>query len=415
MLYNQSSRELGSVRVSKMTSDKLKCTQCNIVINELLCFVQNKICIMDEESLIRLCVSAYSTAEITSAKNLLFESITTSTRNVSRRKNKEQKEIEDIISVFKSTDPDKTPIFVARVLDKLPPITFDHIDVTALLKDIIILKTEVKYLKESSATIEQLDIIKQDLDHMKSEKKQSGNKNKQNNMSSHQFQNMSTINELFCVERASSDMTLNVAAARLSEEAPPPSASACAEEQNFTTAHTSPDNNKTTGIIITKEQKCLSQNLNVKQDMFIDNSNVNKRSMADVVRQGGAWKVSEPDQGWKDFQRRKLRNRLEGVKGRAVVRPDDKFKPAEIKTSLFLSNVHKDTSETDIAEYILFKTKQKITLQKIKMKTEKPYNAYKIIVNRDALDIFLNNENIWPDGVTCRRFRPYRTTVPNGE
>ncbi|KAH9631760.1 hypothetical protein HF086_008869 [Spodoptera exigua] len=377
---------------------------------------------MDEESLIRLCVGAYSITEITSAKNLLFESISTSTRNVSRRKNKEQKEIEDIISVFKSTDPDKTPIFVARVLDKLPPITFDHIDVTALLKDIIVLKSEVKYLKESSATNEQLDIIKQDLEHMKqsssptmrnTNRDLSGNQsgNNSSDFSPHQL----STNKL-CVESASSGMTLNTGVQRLSE-APPANAGACAEEQNITTAHASPDVCTTSGIIITEQNKCFSQNFNVKQDMITSNAskNMNKMSMADIVRQGGAWKVNEPDQEWQEFQRRKLRNRQIGVKGKAAVGPDDKFKPAEIKTSLFLSNVHKDTSENDIIQYILSKTKQNISLQKIKMKTEKPYNAYKIIVNRNALDIFLNNENIWPEGVTCRRFRPYRTTVPNGE
>lgn len=37
----------GSVRVLKMSSEKVKCISCNIVINELLCFIKNKIDIMD--------------------------------------------------------------------------------------------------------------------------------------------------------------------------------------------------------------------------------------------------------------------------------------------------------------------------------------------------------------------------------
>lgn len=40
--------------------------------------------------------------------------------------------------------------------------------------------------------------------------------------------------------------------------------------------------------------------------------------------------------------KRRQKYRHEGVKGKAAIRPDDKFKPAEIKLSLFLSNVHKD-------------------------------------------------------------------------
>lgn len=240
--------------------------------------------------------------------------------------------------------------------------------------------------------------------------------NKKCDLSSQQSQHVIFTQDL-CVE-PQNGVTLNEEARRASQEVPPPSAGVCAKVQNLSTAHARADVDvlKATNII-SKEQNIIKQNLNenVSQDVLCtDDYNKNKMSMADMVRQGGAWKVADPDQEWKEFQRRKLRNRQDGVKGKAAIGPDDKFKPAEIKISLFLTNVHKDTSEDDVAEYIRSKTKQKISLQKINMKTEKTYNAYKIIVNRNALDIFLNNE-IWPDGVICRRFRPYRPIVQNGE
>lgn len=37
---------------------------------------------------------------------------------------------------------------MAKELQKLPPVPFDHIDVTILLKDIVVLKSELNCLKQ---------------------------------------------------------------------------------------------------------------------------------------------------------------------------------------------------------------------------------------------------------------------------
>lgn len=75
---------------------------------------------MDNESLIKICDSAFSEKEIEDAKTLLFESVTTSQRKVLRRNDgKTKRNIEDIICLFKEVDPDTIPIFVARDLQKI--------------------------------------------------------------------------------------------------------------------------------------------------------------------------------------------------------------------------------------------------------------------------------------------------------
>lgn len=56
---------------------------------------------------------------------------------------KERREIEDILELAKVTEPDKFPVFVARDLHKLPPLDFDAVDVSSLLKDKVILKNEL--------------------------------------------------------------------------------------------------------------------------------------------------------------------------------------------------------------------------------------------------------------------------------
>lgn len=138
------------------STNVVKCNNCNLVINEILSFIQNKIDITDEVSLVAICTSAFSTEDLEKAKSLLFDSIS-EPKKQRRGKKKNESDIQDIISLLKSTDVEKVPIFVAKDLQKLPPVTFDHVDVTRLLKDILTMQKDMtqiqnnceKYLKES--------------------------------------------------------------------------------------------------------------------------------------------------------------------------------------------------------------------------------------------------------------------------
>lgn len=146
----------------------LKCSSCNIVIDELLAYVQNKISLCDEESLVRLCAATFSGDEIEKSKSLLFESLPVDKRKPVRKgQGKVNRALSDIISVFKS-HPDLMPVFVARNLERLPPITFDHVDVSDVLKKLVILQEEVRNIKDSYASLEQLEIMRRDLQNINS-------------------------------------------------------------------------------------------------------------------------------------------------------------------------------------------------------------------------------------------------------
>ncbi|CAG9791325.1 unnamed protein product [Diatraea saccharalis] len=124
---------------------------------------------MDNESLIKICVSEFSEKEIEDAKTLLFESVQKEAhRKVSRRKGgKTTRNVEDIICFFKEVDPDCVPIFVARDLQKLPPISFDHIDAVSILKDITKLRNDMNNFKEKYATLSQVQELQNDLESVK--------------------------------------------------------------------------------------------------------------------------------------------------------------------------------------------------------------------------------------------------------
>lgn len=153
------------------SNNLLKCSSCNIVICELLSFVQNKADVMDEEGLFRICKSAFSEDEIKQAKALLFGYVPQ--RSMKRRGDaKASRDLEDIIGAIKATDPEILPIFVARELQKLPPVSFDHVDVTRLLKDILVIQNELKliqdtFVKESNyVTVSEFEKLKIEIEEL---------------------------------------------------------------------------------------------------------------------------------------------------------------------------------------------------------------------------------------------------------
>lgn len=128
-----------------------------------------------------------------------------------------------------------------------------------------------------------------------------------------------------------------------------------------------------------------------------------KPTMAEIAK-NGEWKIqNKPSQEWITVQKRKTKNRFEGNTGKATTDLDEKFKAADIKIPLFISNVNKETSENDICQYIKNKTAETVTLEKMKMKKERPYNAFKVFISKTQLDKFLDDK-LWPDGISFRRF-----------
>lgn len=157
----------------KIAVNTLKCNSCNIVINEVLSYIQYKFDVIDTISLKKLCESTYSDKEIVNAKKLLFESTSTTVtqqfkvrRNGTQLGGKNMRNLDDIC-FFKEVDPDLFPVFVARDLQKLPPTSIDHIDSVTLLKDVIKMRNELDGLQEKYATISQLKELQMDIEDLK--------------------------------------------------------------------------------------------------------------------------------------------------------------------------------------------------------------------------------------------------------
>ncbi|XP_026744669.1 uncharacterized protein LOC113506004 [Trichoplusia ni] len=406
----------------------VKCNQCNVVINELLCFIQHKIDVMDNFSLIQICKSAFSEDVIRSAKNLLFQAVPNIKHAIS--KNKAGRELEDIIDLLKVTDPDIVPVFVARNLHVLPPISWDHVDVCSLLKIILILESEVSTVKKNYATTKFVEEMygTRDTQPMDQTIIESGdckvnrcrgvyvleessyleicdrNINKPQSSSSPNSgsttgapASSSRMQKTFqghpvsitsCAPVCANEKSAkSVSLAQLPEQA----RAQYVEARNCTTA------------VSTLETQVNEANRRVQEPALRDSDTDEHASATEIAR---TWVDVAKEGEWKEVvNKRRLynKNRFIGIKGKAMRLSECKFKAAEIKIPFYIYNVHKDASPQDINEYVFARTNVEITPEKMIMKQAKGYEAYKFLIPKDKLCVFMD-ENLWPDGVSFRQF-----------
>lgn len=382
-------------------TETLKCNSCNIVIDELLAYVQNKLSLIDEESLVKICVSTFNSDQIKKSKSLLFESIPSDlTRKPTRKGHgKEDRTMYDIISVFKVIDSDVMPIFVARNLEKLPPITFDHLDVSDLLKKIVILQEEVKNLKSTCVTVSQLDDLKSVLLESKSQSSPTHlNINTRrgactldesdSNQSETQLCESSVVSELSNSRNLSSINKVNALSADTNN-------SGNVMHEATTVSH--PRSMSTSFVTNEITNRFDEQPLNEQP---------RKQTAADIVKQSLSLTENRVnDEGWTEVKKKNryhLKNRLTGMRGVASDSAES-FRAAERNVPIFITNVHKSATEADIVSYIMRKTQVSVKLEKINAKRQSEHYAYKFFVAPSKVQTFLDDK-LWPQGVIFRKF-----------
>lgn len=397
--------------------DIIKCSSCNIVINEVLVFIQNKIKVMDNLSLIRVCVTGFSESDVTYAKSLLFDAVKPNIKMVKRRcEGKMQRELEDIITVFKETDPEKFPIFVARDLYKLPPISFDHIDVTGLLKELLMLREEVNTIKTTYVTKDMLGREQKSSSCCSSQLTPSPPLNRYRNIN---VNKRGASKQSFEIDSGPTGFLHSINESQVNIT--PPSRTSpfindflTKDDESKGASTESSSNAEVTSPTKLPHQRSPqlpqaslpgetppTQPPKSLQHVSSVNKDV-RPTMAEVLKEG-EWKKSQPDQEWIEVQRRRHRNRLEYCTGKAPSKQTCNFKAAESKVPLYISNVHVDTTEKDITDYVYENTKERVKLISIKMKQDKGYKSYKLWVSKEKVNMFLN-EQLWPIGISFRHF-----------
>lgn len=449
---------------------------CNIVIDEMLAYIQNQVSTIDEESLVRICTSTFTSDEIKNSKTLLYESIPTDVRKVLRKsKGKEGRDVIDIINLFKSTEPDIIPVFVARQLDKLPPITMDHLDCSKLLRDMIILKNEIETIKSTFATQDsfnelktavlriQYDSLPPTAAEATSPPSSAFRINRKRgawtdsgpmglaidetlNIVSPcpQYREMGVapekskqlernLNERLrsldsgktCVdadggERAGGD--------GLSQSTPPPfphtlrqslesipiappQAPAPTPAPAHVVASGCANGSTTASTAVTSHSS--SEALYGVNQLTVTVMNKTDHSRT-LETHGTVMNQHNNEQPWETVENRRKSSKYRYM-GKAGVARDSEgtFRAAEKKIPMFITNVHMSTKESDITNHILNKTREKVALERINMKYDRGHKAYKFFILEANLPKYMN-ETLWPEGVIVRQFVNYKRRHMNG-
>ena len=127
----------------------------------------NKIDVLPPQSIADLCLTTYEEGEIEAAKKRLFDLCADDNSSRFRRyqgPKKSAANLDDMIRLLQEKGTD-VPLFVARDLSRLPPITFDCVDVSSLLHSVRRAQLEIDVLKASvgiqrDATVDLTEIVK---------------------------------------------------------------------------------------------------------------------------------------------------------------------------------------------------------------------------------------------------------------
>ncbi|CAG4979678.1 unnamed protein product [Parnassius apollo] len=408
----------------KVISDNsvAKCTDCEMVINELLAFVANKVDTLAELGLIQICLSAYSYDDIEFARQTVYKLLAPQKRITRRKEGSEKNSLQEIIKLIKEFEPDCLPVFVAKDLNKLPPVTFDSIDVTTFLKDMALLKKEIAALPTSSNPYSSsLESLKKDLADVKLALKELQEKRIGFNPAtcdtySSPISCEDKIPERRVVKNKSGPKSL---LAKISSHASTPAAPLPPEPTvrascSPTTSQGAANNKSVLQSSGTDSKQLSSQpsyakvadgsDLGPKFALDCDLLTVSEHN--DNVNNSHVLSLKPIKEGNWTTATSKRQKRLENRKGKAHPISEFNFKAAERTLSLYISRVHRDSTANDIAGFIKYKTQLETVVTKINT-YENSFNAFKITVPLHKADLFLNDEGdqFWPAGIVFRKFR----------
>ncbi|XP_047021565.1 uncharacterized protein LOC124631289 [Helicoverpa zea] len=359
-----------------------------LVANEVLAFLQYQLDVMDEVSVTQICTSNFTEAEIRSAKTLLYETLLMADRMPSRRRDeKGERSLQDMIKVLKETDPDDVPTFVAKDLRKLPPVTFDHVDVTRLLKDITSMRSSLVELQlkleASQSTISDLRSEVTELRNTVSRSLAPANSDN----TRHGQANASPSAASAIVH--SSPVAVTASDAKL---CPAPSAS--------------PVVGTPMNVSTSKPRRVYSAAVKQIPVQRQPKAIVGTQSYPEVT-QGTVH--PEPTKGKADadgfirVERKKKKPSSRNQCGTALTGPNMLLRPAIPTTQLYVSRLHHSTKVEEIVEYIRVKTNWTLRVEKLESSHNTNFKSFVVRVPTQHLDLF--QEQFWPKGVVFRRFR----------
>lgn len=378
------------------------------IIDEFLTFVQNKIDIIDDVSLIQICATNFSDAEIDTGKSVLFQEIS-GARCVNRKgEDKKKKNIKDVIVLLKATDPDVQPTFVAKNLDRLPPVTFDHVDVTRLLKDLTLLKSEMLDLKTNSVSKSEFITLQDELSRLRSrwtpdQTRVAVQKKPFNKKQPSQFINSNGLTGRSSISTQNSPATTSRACVKGDIRAPMLTSS----EQD-----SGPVSEPAAARPPSPESAMPTD------DEFVDAEISHTPTYRDILRSEGGTVDRMPydnkgvnDNGFTTVSHKK-RSKNKNMRG--TLQSSNRLQVVEPACAIYVSRLMKHITEKDIQEHFVDMNEKCLSVELLMPQRETSFNSFKVMIPGSKVGTILNN-NFWPAGLVYRRYRERtsRLTRPN--
>ncbi|KAI5642280.1 hypothetical protein NE865_05642 [Phthorimaea operculella] len=390
-----------------------------IVVNELLAFVQNKLDVMDVVSLEQICLTSYSDVDIHAAMVFLNDSaepkrVRLNTRN---REACGKKNIRDIFRVFQGEDPDDVPTYVARNLSKLPPVTFDHVDVTTLLKDILLLKADVTDMKRKLEVSEQVSAeLRRELTLLRGQNAASATPPAACNVTARSDDTVqhetSTVSNSASRATAADILRVSdpVAERKCDNNIPPPPPSRPEPALHPDAAPFIPGKQKE---VPSQKTRRTSR----KRPPVPPVTQKGKQKARPVAKdQHAASKAIVDEDGYTLVEPRKRRLRRNRNKRGTATAASTSLKAAEPIAQLYVSRLDCNTTPEDIMQHVnkTFKHRQDLQrvpagltleIRQLDSKVTTNFRSFVLSVPQKYVCGFIR-EDFWPQGVVFRRYRP---------
>lgn len=385
----------------------LQCSKCKVVINEALAFISNKVDVLPETAILEICLTAYSGDEIEVARNIAYKMLAPTKKFMRRKDGGEQKSILEMVKLIKEFDPDGLPNFVAKDLNKIPPVSFNYIDSTSFLKEIAILRNDVAIIKaekqtrsDSSSSVSEIEGLKAEVAEVKSLLKELQHHIRNSSKCIQQFDivELNTQQEekcnvrqsIACETRKRDSANKNKSSSRIS---PAPGTSSKQSVMRSPSHVSSPRKGQSavamhTHVPLYRDIVISSNVLQARERSTAENDDRNEASFITVER--------------------KKRKRIYNMIGTAKY--SNKLQIADLTSSIYISRLNKTTNLDDVKDYLKEKGEECSKIELLTQKHETDFCSYKLTVPRRKLDIFLSND-FWPEGV---KFRMFRDSAPRG-
>lgn len=132
----------------------------SVHVNELLCFLQQKCNTIPFDDLVKLCADYYTAEEIEQARLLLSNFV--SKKRIGKPKGSDKEVATRSVTAMLKVclDPQTSlPAFCAMNIMRLPPVDINHVDVSALLQEVSLLRKEVRAVIDLKQEVAQLRLM----------------------------------------------------------------------------------------------------------------------------------------------------------------------------------------------------------------------------------------------------------------